>query len=145
MNKTLNALSTKLKWTLHGLGNKMFSIEQQDAILEQKIDSTLQKISSSCTMSALIIPEQEIARSLFMTQQHQYYDELMNKKADLQSNKLTLKNQQTRLNMELKMLEKYQKTILKNEQHHARQTSQNNSDEWVLQRITQLMINGEQQ
>ena len=135
----------KLKWSLHGLGNKMFLIEQQDAILDQKIDSTLQKISNSCTMPALIVPEQEIARSLFMAQQHHYYDELINKKADLQSNKHALKNQQTRLNMELKMLEKHQKTILKNEQHHARQTSQNNSDEWVLQRMKQGITNGEQQ
>lgn len=134
MSKTLNALSIKLKWQLHEHINKMHSIEQQISILEQKINSTLQKISNSCTIPASIVPEQEMARSHFMTQQHHHQDELMNHKNTLQLDWVELKKKQTSLNTTLKRLEKHQEARLKSQQYQLQKKTQNDSDEWTLQR-----------
>jgi len=133
MNKTLNALSTKLKWQLQALNNKLLLIEQQIAILEQKIDSILQKISSSCSIPTLIIPEQEMARSHFITQQQQHHNELTLNKSALQSEQQALKEKQTHLNIKIKMLDKHQEAQSKSQRHQTMLAEQKNNDEWMIQ------------
>ena len=130
----MKALLTRLKWQLYDLSQKQLNIEQQLVVLEKKSHSIQQKIISSCIMPALIVPEHEMARSHFMTQQQQQQDELTLSKAGILSNQTALKQQQTRLNMELKMLEKHQEAKLNIQRQHALLTEQNNRDEWTLQR-----------
>jgi len=127
MNRSLDALFTKLKWKLHELCNKLLSIQQKIESLEQDLLLNQQKTSNSCAIPTLIMPEKEIARSHFMTLQQQ-------RQAALQSEQKVLIAQQTRLNMELKMLEKHQAATLKTQQQQTWLKEQNTSDEWILQR-----------
>lgn len=134
MSKLLHSLTTKLAWQLNELSHNLHLIEEDILFLKQQLDNSRQKISSTCTIPAFILPEQEMARVHFVRQQLQQQDELKTKKAALLAEKNTLTSQLTRLKTELKMLEKYQEAKHKIQQQHILLTQQNNSDEWVLQR-----------
>lgn len=134
MSTLLNALFIRLKCQRHELHQRLLSIEQQISILEQKLHEHQQKISNSCIISALILPEQEIARVHFITHQQHQQDELTVSKATLLASQKALKSEDMRLNTELKMLEKHQETKRHIQQQKAVRTAQNNRDEWTLQR-----------
>lgn len=133
MNKTLDALMTKLNWQLSELGQNLLSIEQQLATLEQQCAEIQQNLVKACAISAFIIPEREIARLHYQMHQQIQHDELNNRKSALLAQQATLNAQKIRLNTELKMLEKYQENQLKNTQRQMMLMQQNFSDEWVLQ------------
>ena len=80
------------------------------------------------------MPELEIARVHFVTQQEHHQHELKIKKTALVADQNAFKLQQTRLNTEMKMLEKHQEAKLKTQQQQTLLTQQNNNDEWTLQR-----------
>lgn len=133
MSRTLNALFTKLTWQLNQLSQPLRSIEKQRDELEQQIDLNQQKIFTSNTIPASIMPEKEIARSHFMVKLEHDQHQLRLNKSTLQSEHDELTQQQKRLNTELKRLEKHQEDLLKKQQQAFWLKEQNRSDEWVLQ------------
>lgn len=134
MNKTLKALSTKLKWQLNDLCLQLQTVEQQLAkITKQSLDNR-KRIDNACHIPAIIVPEQEIARLHFIISQQQSLDDLKIEQQHLKSKKESLQLRQKRLNIELKMLEKYQLTQRESKHTAALKTQQNDSDEWILQR-----------
>ncbi len=130
----MKALFTRLKWQQAELSQKLLAIEQQLENMAQKMDAIHQEIASSSSVPALIRPEIEMARVNFITQQQQHQDELTIRKTTLLSEHAQLELQQTRLNIELKRLEKHQEARQKNQQRQSLLTQQNNLDEWTLQR-----------
>lgn len=134
MNKTLRALLTQLECQRNALNQQLLAIEQQLLNLEQKCQESQQKISNSCTIPAIILPEQEMARLHFILREQQYQDDWSGQKTALHAQKAVLKSRQIRLNTELKLLEHYQDQQLKQTQRQALLTQQNKSDEWVVQR-----------
>lgn len=133
MNKTLPALMTKLQWQLSELSHQLQALEEQLTELEQERQENQQTITNAYAIPAFILPEREIARLNFLICQSQRQDELNSMKTDLLSQKNTLTTRKIRLNKELKMLEKYLESQLKNNQQQAALTAQNNVDEWVIQ------------
>lgn len=134
MNKTLQALMTKLQWQLRALDEQLQTLEQQLEALELQCQENQQKITNACAIPAFILPEREIARLNFMICQSQHQDELNTRKTELLSQKAMLTTKKIRLNTELKMLEKHQENKLKSKQQQTALAEQNKADEWVLQR-----------
>ena len=134
MNKTLYALMTKLQWQLSEITQQLIPIEQQLDTLEQQLIENKKKVEEAFAIPAFILPERDISRLHFMMSQQQKHDRLNTEKHVFMSRKATLNARQTRLNIELKMLEKYQHNQSKTKQQHLLLKQQNLSDEWVLQR-----------
>lgn len=133
MNKTLQALMTKLQWQLTDLDKQLQALDLQLEHLETMLDDNQQKIDKACATPALIVPEKEIARLNFIIAESQKQDSLTLSKTELQSQKSRLTTRKIRLNTELKMLEKHQSNQQTNERLKGIVTEQNNMDEWVLQ------------
>ena len=134
----MNALFTKLQWQLQEVCQTLLDLEKEMSVLDKEITDNQQKIFNSCIIPAFILPEQEIARVHFMTLQNKNQEQLHTRKTMLLAEQTTLQREQIRLNTELKMLEKHQNGKLKIQQQQALQTQQNNSDEWILQRLGSL-------
>ena len=134
MNKTLHALMTKLQWQLSSLHQQLLTLEQQIATLDKQLNEHQQKMLNACAIPAFILPEREIARLHFMLHQQQLQDGLTTHKNALLSQFATLNSRHTRLNTELRMLEKHQENQLKNQQQKLVLKQQLLIDEWVLQR-----------
>ena len=132
MNKTLQALMTKLKWQLTDLDKQLQGLDQQLDHLEQLLNDNQQKIDSACEIPAFILPEKEIARLNFIIGESQRQDSLNTSKMELQSQKNNLTTRKIRLNIELKMLEKHQVNQQTKERLKEIVSEQKNADEWVL-------------
>ncbi len=130
----MKALFTHLKWQQAELSHQLLTTEQQLENMAQKIDLIQQEIAKSSGVAIFIRPEIEMARVNFITQQQQQQDELTIHKTSLLSEHTQLELQQTRLNIELKMLEKHQEARLKKQHRQSLLTEQNSLDEWILQR-----------
>lgn len=133
MNKTLQALMTKLQWQLTDLDNQLQALDQQLDHLEQLLNDNQQKIDKACEIPAFIVPEKEIARLNFIIGESQKQDSLSQSKTELLSQKSRLTTRKIRLNIELKMLEKHQSNQQTNERLKEIVTEQKNADEWALQ------------
>jgi CO dehydrogenase/acetyl-CoA synthase alpha subunit len=143
MNRTLDAVFKKLQWQLQENRTTMLSLEQHLSGLSSQLQMNQQTIANACTRPTTLLPEQEIARSHFITQQQHYQTELTHNLDRLQMDKNKGQSEQTRLNTKLKMLERHRRTVLKNRQYQARIMEQNNNDEWAILRLSNR--NGEQQ
>jgi hypothetical protein len=137
MNKTLYALMTKLQWQLSELTQQLTPIEQQLEMLEQQLIENKKKVDEALAIPAFILPECEISRLHFIMSQQQKHDRLNVEKTAFMAQKNTINAKKTRLNIELKMLEKYQLNQSKEKQQHMLLIQQNLSDEWALQRREQ--------
>lgn len=133
MNKTLCALMKKLQWQLNELNQQQGLIEQKVALLEKKITDNQKKLHEASSISAFILPEQEIARLNFMVRQQEDQETIKANKVALISEKTNLESRKKRLTIELKMLEKYQQNQLMLQEKQSNLIQQNNADEWALQ------------
>lgn len=133
MNKTLQALMTKLQWQLTDLDNQLHALDQQLDHLELLMSDNQKKIDNACETPAFIVPEKEIARLNFIITESQRQDSLSLSKTELLSQKDRLATRKVRLNIELKMLEKHQSNQQGNERLKGIAAEQKNADEWALQ------------
>lgn len=136
MMKSLNAFVKKLTWQLDELTQAQFAIEQQLADTAHQIDACARSMQSSRTKAGVIIPEQEIAHGYFLQQKQWELDQLQQNKSALLIQKDNLNQEQVRLKIDLKRLDKHKDKTLKNETHRALTTHFKNMDEWVLQQST---------
>lgn len=134
MNKTLNALMTKLTWQLQELDLQMQEINQQQTALALQLTEKEEQIAKACDTSALIFPEKEIARLNFIIQCQQQMDQVKSQKKELNDYLAQLQVRQLRLKTELKMLEKYQTQKQSERKKQDQQQQQSASDEWAILR-----------
>ncbi len=132
MSNTLHALSTKLASQLHNLEHRLLKTREEITHYRQNISTIQQKLATSSSMPAVIIPEQEMAHMHFMMQQQQQQHELQTKILSLQSDEEDLQLEQVRLNTQLKLLERKQSVREQIQHHQTMLKEQHQRDEWVL-------------
>ena len=132
MNKTLFALISNLEWQLNDLHQEQLILDEQGL----KLDKTLQLEHDiwlkASVIYQVILPEQEMARLQFMLNQEQKKDALNEEKKRLLSQQEALTSRKNRLNLELKMLEKYQANQAKVDLHQMIVKQQNATDDWAM-------------
>lgn len=134
MNKTLDALNSKLTWQLNEISQHLQTNAEELTKLQERLDAMQTKIHKGYVIPAIINPEQEIARLNFIVHHQQEQDYLKLEKKELNLRHSQLQERQLRLNSELKMLEKYQEKQQKIEEKTRQALQQHANDEWVLQR-----------
>ncbi|KTD25834.1 hypothetical protein [Legionella maceachernii] len=134
MNKTLVALMNKLSWQLNEVEQLSQAINEEQKSMQQSLHHLQQQIHQACATSALIIPEQEIARLNFIIQKQQRLEELSIENKAIETRLSQLNERKIRLQTELKMLEKYQGKLRKESLKKEIISQQNANDEWILQR-----------
>ncbi len=137
MMKSLYAFVKKLTWQLDELTQAQFAIEQQLNDTTHQINLCELSMQSSRAKAGVIIPEQEIAHGYFLQKKQWELNQLQQNKSTLLTQKDSLNQEQSRLKVDLKRLEKHRDKTLKNETNQALTTYFKNMDEWVLQRSTQ--------
>lgn len=137
MTKMRQALFTQLEWQLQQLTQQLCSLEQQLTRLDSAIQSCDQAISTSSTIPLSIMPEQEMARIFFVSNQQQKRATLHAEKVSLLDQKASLLALKIQRNINLKRLEKHQERLLKNEHRQMICTQQNERDEWIIQQRPQ--------
>ncbi|ARG96959.1 hypothetical protein [Legionella micdadei] len=134
MNKTLLALMNKLSWQLNEVKQLSQAVDEEQRTIEKTLDDLHQQIHKAYATPAIINPEQEIARLNFIIQQQQKYDNLSIKNKELNTKLSQLYDRKVRLQIELKMLEKYQEKQRVISIKNDISLQQNANDEWILQR-----------
>jgi len=137
MNKTLTALLAKISRQLKESGQSLIQLTEELAALQKKQTEKQNQLTNACAIPAVIHPEQEISRLNFIVRCQQELQNFELENRELENKKSIFKERLLRLNLELKMLEKYllnQKNI---EQKKRTLVEQNYQDEWVLQRSNQ--------
>jgi flagellar biosynthesis chaperone FliJ len=133
MNKSLNALMTKLNWQLNELNAQLLTEQNGINALQVKITEIEEVIQRSGFNSLMINPELEINRLNFITQQHERRDTLHSQQKNHQEIAAKLQEKIQRINTELKMLEKYLEREQKAQTEQQKKTEDNALDEWVIQ------------
>ncbi|MFC3909488.1 hypothetical protein ACFORL_10450 [Legionella dresdenensis] len=134
MNKTLAALKTRIDWQLNEVKQQQAVLNEEITVLDEQMQVNAGQISEACASPVYLLPEQEIARLNFVIRQQQLQDELTRKKDQLMTQQEILRQKQTRLGTELKMLEKYLEQKAKEHAKNQEKEQQNFIDEWAIQR-----------
>lgn len=134
MNKTLQALMTKIQWQRNELNQQIQTLEKQMGDLRQQWNHSRQRTEQACAQPARLVPEQEMARLNFMICQQQQQDELQVRQQGLQEQQALLSIKKHRLDTELRMLEKYQGKQQEQQRQQGLLAEQHRADEWTLQR-----------
>jgi len=134
MNQKATALFKQLTWQQRAEAVVLHNVQQQKIDIDKKIDFIQQKVLNSCTMTTLIVPEQEIIRSHFLRLQQQHMDELLSQKTHATRTHDALLIAQQKRKTTLKMLEKYITTQQKQASRQMIHAMQISIDEWMIQR-----------
>lgn len=134
MNKSLNALMTKLNWQLNELNLHLHEAQNQIKQLTQQIQAIDEHIDKARMNSLVINPELEISRLNFVTQQQEQKDDLFTALKNHQEVEKKLNDKIQRLKIELKMLEKYMEREAASQKEQQEKTQANAMDEWVIQK-----------
>jgi hypothetical protein len=132
MTNSMHALITKLSWQLQEVNQGLEALSNTLKAIQDKQQANAQEIQQARASTALMNPEQEIARLNFIMRCQQNQDRLDLEKKDLVAQQLHLNARQLRLSTELKMLEKYQLQQQRYQQQEANGRAQKNSDEQAL-------------
>jgi hypothetical protein len=132
MNNTLRSLASKLSWQINALEQRISIIHQQLTELEIQRQVQQQTISEASAISAIIHPEQEMARLHFLLCEQTKHDHLNASYTALQTEKNELLSKKLRFQTELKQLEKYVDRQDIQRQQQVLLNEQKNTDEWVL-------------
>ncbi len=130
----MHALLTTLTWQRNQLNQQRLELERDLVQLEHHIQTFLHAIANSKSTTALILPEQEMARSHFIAKQQQLQNDCITKKKAIQSHQATVSAQLIEVNTQLKRFEKHQTRKKNLKQYQELTTQQKNSDEWAIQR-----------
>lgn len=107
MNKTLTALVNKLTEQIKEIEqHRQLNMEQLRS-LEKKLNEVQEKTHKACVSTTTIHPEREIARLNFIMKNQQLEENLEEGKKILETQLQQLQIRETRLNLELKMLDDY--------------------------------------
>ena len=134
MNPSLVALMTKLNWQKNALTLELQKAEQDSQNLYEQINNLDRTVHQAYNSSMGIIPELEINRLNFITQQQERKGKFNSLFKNNQALEQKLRDKLLRINTELKMLEKYtnkETDQLKKEQHKI---AEYQLEEWVLQK-----------
>lgn len=134
MNNTLAALGTQYRWKINALYQAMQSIDTQCAELENNLCQSQAKLQLTQPKPQTILPEQEIARMHWVTNEQQQQAALTRSKQALIEQQTTLEAEHLQLNIALKRLEKYQDKQAITAQQQAAFYHQKSADEWALRR-----------
>lgn len=133
MNKSLNALMTKLNWQLNELNLHLHEAQNQIQQVTQHIQAIDEHIDKARMNSLVINPELEISRLNFVTQQQEEKDDLSTALKNHQDVEKKLNDKIQRLKTELKMLEKYVQRDALSQKEQEQKNQANAMDEWVIQ------------
>lgn len=114
MNKTLADLMKKLSIQIEEIDQHRQQITWKLISLEKKCDEIQEKTHSATITTAIVHPEQEIARLAFLMKNQQLEERIQEEKKALVAQAQQLEIRQRRLNLELKMLASYREKLGKN-------------------------------
>ena len=133
MNQSLKALMAKLNWQYSELHMNLKALEQDSLNVIQKIEQLAHDINQSFTSPLNIIPELEINKLNFITQQQEKKEELIMLLKNHQTLEKKLGDKIQRIKMEQKMLELYIEREQKKQKDQQNKAEEHALDEWVCQ------------
>jgi chromosome segregation ATPase len=134
MNKTLIALMNKLSWQVNEVSQVLQTINDEQGSLQKTHAELQEQLQKACATTVIINPEQEIARLHFIMHKQQEQDHLTLRMKELEAQQAQLKKRKIRLDIELKMLDRYQEKQQEKALENEILLQQNANDEWILQR-----------
>jgi len=134
MNHSLSALMTKLKWQQNDLIAQINILEKQAQIVRQQIQEVEEQIDKASINPLIVLPEFEINRLNFITQQQDKKEGLLATLRNHNALQSTLNAKLHRIKTEINMLEKYLQREDLTHKEQQRKAQDNALDEWIIQK-----------
>lgn len=129
----IKALFTRLSWQLEALQQQITTIQTQLAKYQEHIKTLEKNLENTGTRDTHIHPEKEMSRLSFTLKIQGECDQIMGQYREESMELARLLDKQIRLNTELRLLEKFQKTELEKTRLDTMEQENNSLDEWALQ------------